>query len=296
MITEPYRTRVIQYITERRCPDGGFCFYRLNEPNAADTYYAVSSLALLGEPFHDDQTISYLLGLQREDGTYPTIYVGYYTLKCLGILGVRPVTVPDAWIETINPFSQGNERPPESSSYFETCYLYTDLCRTCGIPVSAPTRQRIIRDVTTHQLPDRGFGIKQSTLTETWHALAILSSLGFDGRQLGADRFLSQCEDAELGFRAVPGSKSSFLEHLYAGIKICSLLGYSPWVLPRCGEILLGLQTGNGGFVRSRYGGSATLEYTFLAVSGLQILSALTDTIVRQEYAQTDSHATMEGR
>jgi hypothetical protein len=296
MITEPYRTRVIQYITERRCPDGGFCFYRLNEPNAADTYYTVSSLTLLGEHFNDDLTVSYLIGLQRKDGTYPTIYVGYYTLKSLATLGIRPRIDPDTWIETINPFSQGNERPPESSSYFETCYLYTDLCRTCGIPVPATARQRIIRDVTTHQLPDSGFGIRQSTLTETWHALAILSSLGFDGRPLVADRFLSQCEDAELGFLAVPGSKSSFLEHLYAGIKICSLLGYSSWVLPRCREILTDLQTGNGGFVRSRYGGSATLEYTFLAVSGFEILSSLTEMTGKREYSHTDSHAIMEAR
>lgn len=296
MVTESYRSGVIRYITERRCPDGGFCFYRLNEPNAADTFYAVSSLSLIGERFHDDLTVSYILGLQRKDGSYPTLYVGYYALKSLAALDIKPDFTPDIWIETINPVPHEIERPPESGSCFETSYLYSDLSHIYGVPVPAPVKTRIIRNITTHQLPDHGFGIQQSTLTETWHALAILSSIGLDSRSPGSDRFLTRCEDAKAGFLINPGSGSSFLEHLYAGIMIASLLGYSSWVLPRCREIILDLQTGNGGFVRSRYGGSATLEYTFLAVSGLEIISSMKDTTRQQEYSHSDSRATMEVR
>ena len=39
--------KTIRYISERRCASGGYCFYRLDEPNAADTLYALASLALL---------------------------------------------------------------------------------------------------------------------------------------------------------------------------------------------------------------------------------------------------------
>ena len=296
MVTESYRSGVIRYITERRCPDGGFCFYRLNEPNAADTFYAVSSLTLLGEHFSDDVTVSWLLGLQQDDGSYPTLYVGYYALKSLATLGIRPRIVPDTWIGSINPSAETGERPPESGSYFETSYLFSDLTRTCGIPVPEAIRSHIIRNIISHRLPDSGFGLHQSTLTETWHALAILSSFGFDHKSLGSDRFLIGCEDAELGFRINPGSRSSFLEHLHAGITIASLLGYSSWVLPKCRQIILELQAGNGGFVRSRFGGSTTLEYTFLAVSSLDLLDLMADPAGRQEFSPTGSPETMEVR
>ena len=39
--------KTIRYISERQCASGGYCFYRLDEPNAADTLYALASLALL---------------------------------------------------------------------------------------------------------------------------------------------------------------------------------------------------------------------------------------------------------
>jgi len=296
MVTESYRSGVIRYITERRCPDGGFCFYRLNEPNTADTFYAVSSLSLIGEHFSDDVTVSWLLELQQDDGSYPTLYIGYYVLKSLATVGVRPRIVPDTWIGSINPLPETGERPSESGSYFEASYLFSDLARTCGIPVPEAIKSRIIRNITSHRLPDFGFGLHQSTLTETWHALAILSSIGFDYKTLGSDRFLTRCEDAELGFRINPSSRSSFLEHLHAGITIASLLGYSSRVFPRCRQIILELQAGNGGFVRSRFGGSTTLEYTFLAVSSLELLDSMADPAGREEFSPKGSRATMEVR
>lgn len=43
----------IAYVHSRQCPDGGFCFYRsdaVNESNLSDTYHAISTLRLLGQP------------------------------------------------------------------------------------------------------------------------------------------------------------------------------------------------------------------------------------------------------
>jgi len=51
---------VIKYAQARRCRKGGFCFYRLEEPNGSDTYYALSIFNILGVAFHDERTIRYL--------------------------------------------------------------------------------------------------------------------------------------------------------------------------------------------------------------------------------------------
>ena len=48
MITGEIAEKVEVYIMERLCENGGFCFYRLEEPNASDTYFAVLTLRHLG--------------------------------------------------------------------------------------------------------------------------------------------------------------------------------------------------------------------------------------------------------
>ena len=38
---------IINYIKERECENGGYCFYRQEEPNSSDTYYAIATQKLL---------------------------------------------------------------------------------------------------------------------------------------------------------------------------------------------------------------------------------------------------------
>jgi len=48
MIAGEIAEKVKIYIMERLCKGGGFCFYRLEESNASDTYFAVLTLRHLG--------------------------------------------------------------------------------------------------------------------------------------------------------------------------------------------------------------------------------------------------------
>ena len=57
MYVDVVKERTINYVTRCRCVEGGFCFYRLEEPNASDTYYALSILNLLGVDIEDDDTV-----------------------------------------------------------------------------------------------------------------------------------------------------------------------------------------------------------------------------------------------
>ncbi len=73
----PSRETTIRYITERRCESGGYCFYRLDEPNAGDTFYALASLAILDAlPRNDETTRTYLHSFQLPDGSFPNVNVG----------------------------------------------------------------------------------------------------------------------------------------------------------------------------------------------------------------------------
>ena len=66
MYVDVVKERTINYVTRCRCVEGGFCFYRLEEPNASDTYYALSILNLLGIDIEDDDTVFYLKNLQKK--------------------------------------------------------------------------------------------------------------------------------------------------------------------------------------------------------------------------------------
>src|SRR5208337_3892407 len=95
MIQDP---KTIQYISERRCASGGYCFYRLDEPNAADTLYALASLALLDAVPDDPVTLSYLHAFQRTDGSFSNVNVGHAVCRSLVILDERPHIDPAGWI------------------------------------------------------------------------------------------------------------------------------------------------------------------------------------------------------
>jgi len=71
------------------------------------------------------------------------------------------------------------------------------------------------------------------------------------------------------------GIQPSFLEHIYAGLLACSTLGYRPSVLDPCVEFIRCCHTGNGGYTRSMYGGSTTLEYTYNALASLALIGEI---------------------
>ena len=98
MYVDVVKERTINYVTRCRCVEGGFCFYRLEEPNASDTYYALSILNLLGVDIEDDDTVFYLKNLQKNDGSYSSIYSAYYSIKSLLLLNEKPISSPRAYI------------------------------------------------------------------------------------------------------------------------------------------------------------------------------------------------------
>jgi hypothetical protein len=111
---------------------------------------------------------------------------------------------------------------------------------------------------------------------ETAHALAILAAVDPETDLRPAFQFVKQYEDPEYGFLSIPGSRPSFLENIHAGILACSVLGYQSPMLGASEAFIRKCLRENGGYVRSVFGGSATLENTFLALDALAMIRALT--------------------
>jgi len=269
----PSRETTIRYISERRCESGGYCFYRLDEPNAGDTFHALASLAMLGAlPRDDEPTRTYLHSFQHQDGSFSNVNVGYAVIKSLVLLSDRPAIDPAGWILASMTVPTDIPRPVESTSLFEPLFHLTDLCRLLRITIPASRKKEIIQAILHYRNPDEGYGLPDSAMIETAHALAILTTVNNDTSLQPSVRFLQQCEDPDYGFHSVSGARPPFLEQIHAGVLACSVLGYPSPALGPCEEFIRKCCRENGGYVRSVFGGSATLENTYFALDALAMV------------------------
>jgi len=270
------REQTLRYIRDRRCASGGYCFYRLDEPNAADTFYALASYRLLDEPVPDDEaTVRLLHRFQHIDGSYANVHVGNAVIRGLVLLGERPAQDPLGWILHAMDLADHTARPVESVSEFEQLVAAVECCTALGIAIPAAVSQDLVPAILRYRHSDGGFGSGRSTLVETSHVTAILAALGCDMNSLGLDPFIRRCEDSLFGFLAVPGVRPGFLEHVHAGLRLCATIGYHPSAWDTCDTFIHRCFRGNGGYCRSLFGGSATLEYTYLALDSLAMIPAL---------------------
>jgi len=260
MIEKTIRDSCIRYIADRRCPDGGYCFYRLNEPNAADTFFALDTLRLFGAVDADPATADWLRARQGENGRYHLFDTGYYTLLALAVLGVPPVHDPVPWVRSVAPGETGAERPVESESAILRPYLYAHLCRRLGFALDPAVRRGLLAAVSA----------PPSTLVEAHHALAVRAALGARTDDDRAAQALGRCTHPDYGYVNVPGTAPAYLEHVAAGVALAALLGV-PYA-PASRGFVLRCQTPAGGFARSVFGGAATLETTWTAVRTLALI------------------------
>jgi hypothetical protein len=267
--------RVKRYILERQCREGGFCFYKLEEPNGADTYFALATLQMLGVAFTDERTMAYLSDMQRSDGGYGSVASAFYSLQGLASLKKKPRRDPSAYIlQTMKKYRLHPESAPAGTcSIFEPLMHLTDIQRTFCRELDAGVADRIIRQVLACQNADKGFGHRQSTLIDTAYALAILELLNYPLAALQADQFLKKCETPLSGFTNIPRTSLSFMEYVHAGILASAVISRRPRYFQQCVDFITYCQNKSGGFSRVAQGGLATLEDSYYAIHGLAVLS-----------------------
>lgn len=263
------------YILKRYLKEGGFCFYRLNEPSGGDTYWAIAALEALGVPFTDKKTIRYLKGFQHSDGSYESVYHAYYAIKGLRLLNEEPASNPVPYILKNAKIHDVNRLPVGGASIFRGLYHVIDLAHSLDVNLGKKLRREIVCFVLGYQKDSAGFGHPHATLVDTFHALKILAWLGYPTDRLGTEKFIKKCENPVFGFVNVPRTAPAFIEHIFAGTLSSVVLSQKSRYTGRCIEFVTACQRRNGGFSRTTHGGIATLEYTFLAVHTLKSLNAL---------------------
>lgn len=267
MLTIPGHQAILRYVAERRCNNGGYCFYRLDEPNAGDTRYALSVLHRLGTVRQDPPTVAFLQSLQRTDGSFPNIFVAEHALTALALLGAAPFHDPRPHLLGRLRALEDLERPPEQASALEGIVTAVEACRMTGTPIEPATSDAVLRYVRLFRHPGGGFGAGRPTIAETTDAVRLLAILGRPEWAAKSEAFVADAEQ--------PSDGQIYIEAAAAFIRAALLLRYRPRSPAVLRSFVIGLRHPSGGFVRSRFGGSPTLEYTHLAVEALAQLDEL---------------------
>lgn len=263
----------VEYVRSRRCPSGGYCFYRLDEPNAGDTCFALGILSFLGEMDADEKTIRFLQNLQYPDGSYPSLSCALFAGWALRMLHAEPFHDPSGYILRSLPRPDPRTRVIDSLSLFEPLRAWAALADLYGVKIPPDSGEAVTATVLSFRSEMGGFGVPVPTLQDTRIALEILAFLGQGCNDGGTVSFMNACGDPEFGFLGRPGSKPAFLEQVHAGLRLALLLGVAPRHIDACREFVRECGHPSGGFVRSVFGGSPTLEYTARAVESLAILA-----------------------
>jgi len=275
VLPEKKKVHVLKYITERRCQKGGYCFYRQEEPNLSDSYYALASQRILGTETEDIDTINYILNSQRSNGSYLNITHAYYAINSLYILNKKQLYSPKSFIfANLHSYNPENLLPG-TNSVFKKMHFVISLMNMLNLAIPLKRKESVSKFVLYFKKSDTGFGVERSTLLETAHALTILAAMDYPLEKLQTAFFLRKCEHSIFGFTNIHSTSLSYLEYLHAGLVLSQLLEYKINYATQCLDFVLNCQTNKGGFARSIDGGIATLENTFYAINSLAILESI---------------------
>ncbi|MBN1432821.1 MAG: hypothetical protein JW931_08625 [Methanomicrobiaceae archaeon] len=264
--------KVCHYIEERKCISGGFCFYKLDHPNAADTFHAMHSLKLLGRDYSGDKTLRFLLSLQREDGSYPSVQAALYTNYCLSFLGEEPLYDMGCYLKKINLLPSKNSGNPEIMSFLEPVYSALALYRLKGSDILEESADSIRSHISGLEKISGNGCTSYGSLIDTFYSIMILKLLGDNPPMDKTEDSLKSFSDREYGFVPGPGRKPAYIEHVHAGLFLSSLIK-KDINSEICRNFIERCAHSSGGYVRSVYGGSPSLEYTGLAIESLYMLN-----------------------
>jgi len=215
-------------VLSRHDPDGGYSFYRtpewgVEEPNPLDTLAALRTLRLLSLPVPERQlTADWLRSLQADDGSFPTLTIGWATLGALAELGVGPWRPPaTGWLAKCEEMLEGHGDRDWRGMVRDALHLLETL-RLTGHLVDPVQVERLL---TRSRRADGGWAQPGADLETTAVALLVADSASILDRVSGdAEVFLRRCEDPVLGLRMNPHAGVLSVGALWGGAVIAKRL------------------------------------------------------------------------
>lgn len=268
--------KLVQYVKERKNSDGGYCFYRLDESNTSDTFYAVAIHNILDIPLEDkENTIEFLLNQQRPDGTYPSIYSAWYSIKTLHILGKRPIYDPTDFLKEKLNKSLININPTYEvvSAFNAPFYILDSFCILNNNQVLQNSAM-IIEWINSNKHKNGGYGIKYSSLASTFYAMGIFKRLDYEINNPLTKNFVKKHQVTSGGFGNEYGG-IGFMDLTYYGVNLMRELNMELDYKNETMDFIAKCQNANGGFGRSYAGGISTLENSYYAINVLSVLNEL---------------------
>jgi hypothetical protein len=255
-----------KYIHERQTTDGGYFFARIPPGNLLDTFFAVESLRMLGFQHRRVNDLENFVSSFQPDYALGNIHALYLAMGIIKSLG-KSLQEYHCYAESaLNRFDLAelvrferldSEVVSELKHIFEAVTVFNLLDVRFD-------KKSVTEFVLSLFNTDGGFGRNSfSTLSTTFYAVQTLALLDYPKFPELTQAFLIKMV-----------KKTYYIEDLFYLLATMSLLGQSFFHLER--ELytasILDYQRINGGFARARPIGIPTLEYTYYAISMLNLL------------------------
>ena len=269
---------LVDYVISTRSDDGGYCFYRLKESNAADTFYAVRILMSLRYAVPGpEMTMEFLKNYQGNDGSFQSIYMASYVLQGLLLLGAQPLFDPYDFIVchlkstidiTNHPSYELNDALLEPIGTVVTLLLLTR-----GEVPTQLTRE-IYKAVHPYKRTDGGFGAVHSNVYATYYAMrAVATNPVALGTLAGVSNWVRRCEWPSGGFSKTPDNTPNYLDEVYQALYLMRVTNERPTYIHETARFIGWLQNANGGFRRAYDSGISSLENSYYAIKALEELT-----------------------
>ena len=268
--------QLVEYVESTRSDDGGYCFYRLNESNAADTFYAVYVLNALNRSVPEPElTADFLQQRQDSDGSFQSVYSADYVLRALDLLGVPPLFDPNDFLHSQLKRTLGIVSQPYyelSNSFLQSLGRAVAILAFRHEEPSPAVKSEVVAAVRDYKRFEGGFGVDHASIYSTYNAVQALSFSPSDCLA-GVAKWIRRCEWKAGGFSQTPANTPNYLDEIHRGLFIMRAVNERPRYPQETAKFIGQLQNANGGFRRAADSGISSLESAYYALKALMGLT-----------------------
>lgn len=257
--------KLLDYLYIKQSPNGGFGTYQneyFNDPNLADTYFAVQLFHLMEQEIPQAEKTKTFLNSYPVSGHVHQIYYFVETLHCLN----PEATIPQAWLTEIDRLDFSQAPTDNLTGWLDRMLTTIRLKKKIhkSLDLSALTRWIM-------QLNQAEIIGAHLSIFDTYLAFQLLSESGFS-LPPNASMLVNNFQRLPSGFSITHYGSSPRLDSLYAGIGLCELIDLPVKYPIDVQDFVLACQCSNGGF-SSAPAAIPSIELSFKAIWILERLA-----------------------